>query len=179
MKPTDWKIWLEKELLADKSKENVLRIAEIARNDGQLLESIFVVIEEGKSPYDWRAAWVLDHLNQIEPSATPKHLNRMIRFLPTTSSDSLRRTFLKIIGTHPIPDENSGVLMDECFKLLKNPASAIAVRAWCMNILVDFAKEYPEICNELKPILEEISKTGSAGEKSKANKMLKTLDKES
>ena len=73
MKPTDWKIWLEKELLADRSKENVLRIAEIARNDGQLLESIFVVIEEGKSPYDWRAAWVLDHLNQIEPSATPKH----------------------------------------------------------------------------------------------------------
>ena len=178
-KGQDIKLWFETELLENRSKKNVLRIAHLAHHEPKLIDAIFECVAEGKEKIDWRSAWVLDHLNQIEPSATPKHLNRMIRFLPTTSSDSLRRIFLKIIGTHPIPDENSGVLMDECFKLLKNPASAIAVRAWCMNILVDFAKEYPEICNELKPILEEISKTGSAGEKSKANKMLKTLDKES
>ena len=83
----------------------------------------------------------------------------MIVFLSTSKNDSLIRTYLKILGQNELPKENSGILMDLCFELLNNPQTAVGVRAWCILILMEFAKKYPEIKNELKPILELILQT--------------------
>ena len=178
-KDQDLKLWLETELLENRSKQNVLRIAHLAQYDPKLIDAVFECIAEGKDKIDWRSAWVLDHLNQISKETVRPYLSQMIMFLSASNNESLQRTYLKILGQNEIPKENSGVLMDLCFELLNNPQSAVAVRAWCIFILMEFAKKYPEIKNELKPILELISQTGTAGEKSRAQVVLKTLDKES
>lgn len=175
----DWETWLTNELLNNRSKQNATAIAHIAATEPLLVEAIFSCAEKGTDKLDWRSAWVLDHLNQFAPEVVFPYLNRMILFLPSTKNDSIRRTYLKILGQQKIPEIHSGVLMDECFKLLQNPQSAIAVRVWCMNILVNFSIKYPEIKSELTPLLELVLQTGSGGEKSRARNMLKTLDKES
>ena len=178
-KGQDIKLWLETELIENRSKKNVLRIAHLANHEPKLIDAIFECVAEGKDKIDWRSAWVLDHLNQISKEAVRPYLSQMIVFLSTSNNDSLRRTYLKILGQNELPEENSGILMDLCFELLNNPQTAVAVRAWCMFILMEFAKKYPEIKSELKPILELIAQTGTAGEKARARVVLKTLGKES
>ncbi len=173
------KDWLENELITDRSKENVIRIATLANQNKISLDFIFELIELETNKFNWRAAWVLDHLNQLNSDKVEPFLNRIITFLPKTQNDSLRRTYLKIIGQYSLPPENEGVLMDECFSLLNNPQSAIAVRAWCIDILCKFLVRYPEIKRELEISLKAVIENGSAGEKNRATKALKTLDKES
>lgn len=172
-------ISLKQELEENCSKQNVLQLAKIAASNPSFVDEIFTLTEDDSFKKNWRAAWILDHINQIEPEALLPYLNRMTLYLPSTKNEAIQRTYLKIISSHTLPKTNEGILLDTCFNLLNNPATAVAVRVWCMDILTQFSKRYPEIVQELKPSLENIAQTGTAGEKNRALKKLKILDKES
>jgi hypothetical protein len=65
--------------------------------------------------------------------------------------------------------------MSKCFEYITSENETVAVKVFSMTILANLSKVYPEIKPELKLILEEHWDQKTAGFKSRAKKILKTL----
>ncbi len=94
-----------------------------------------------------------------------KHYHEIIPFLPIISNelintkvDGVKRSFLKILFLSPsvIEIENSALVLDKCFDWLQSDKEAIAVRAYCIDLLIKFANEEPELKNEIRLTIENI-----------------------
>jgi hypothetical protein len=60
--------------------------------------------------------------------------------------------------------------MNTCFKFLESPTEALAVKVFSMTVLVNLAKQYPEIVPEIKILIEDQLPHQSAGFKSRTKK---------
>lgn len=50
----------------------------------------------------------------------------------------IRRSFIKIYMNHPLPlgEDSEGYLLDSCFKYLIHPNEPVAVKIYCMEVLL-------------------------------------------
>ncbi|GAA0561246.1 hypothetical protein [Chitinophaga japonensis] len=66
--------------------------------------------------------------------------------------------------------------MHHCFELLADPQETVAVRACSMTVLANLAKDYPDIRNEIRLLVEDqLQHSPSPGFISRARKVLKAL----
>lgn len=65
--------------------------------------------------------------------------------------------------------------MSVCFEFIQRPETPIAVKAFSLTILGDLAAGYPDIRGELKLIIEEQWEQATPAFRSRAKKVLKTL----
>lgn len=163
-------------LLGDNLSKNftVMMAQEVSSNPEWLAVLTDIMLSE-HTPYNWRAAWVIDHVQQNTPEVIAPILPRLIAALPHITSNGVRRHILKMASTLPVDQLEDGELADICFKWLQNPATPIANRAHCMEILYRLTCRYHDLANELALILEEIIINGSKGEKNKAQKTLQKI----
>ena len=64
--------------------------------------------------------------------------------------------------------------MDICFHYLSSPNEPVAIKAFSLTILQNLSKQYPEIKNEIKLIIEERWEHETAAFHSRAKKFLKS-----
>ena len=150
-------------------------LADQAAQDPLLVQQLVDLSKTALYPTNWRAAWVLDHLQQTHKQIIDPFLTTFLNDLWNLKSDSVKRHYVKMLsqGNDEILDD--GRLVDFCFERLMSQLTPIAMRAYCMEILRRLAKKYPELANELTPVLHEIIANGSKGEKNKASKVLKEI----
>ena len=74
-----------------------------------------------------------------------------------------------------ISEKNHGILADHCFGLLRSGFSAIAIKAYSMEILYRLVLKYPELRNELAATISMLQPEGSAGIVSRGRQILKKL----
>jgi hypothetical protein len=67
------------------------------------------------------------------------------------------------------------LLTDFCFDILNSGFSAIAVKAYSMEILYKSTVKYPELANELATSIRILMEEGSAGVTSRGRAILKKL----
>jgi hypothetical protein len=142
-----------------------------------LLNLLIEIAESGQYPQDWRAAWVIDHIWQMDKQLVEAHIPHFANNITTVKSNGVKRHYLKIVSQGPIEFLEDGNLVGLCFEWLVAEQTPIATRAHCMEVLRRMAKQYPELGNELAPILTDIAQNGSKGEQNKARKMLGELEK--
>jgi len=65
--------------------------------------------------------------------------------------------------------------MDAAFDIIANRQIAIAIRTFCLTILFNLSKIYPEIQKELRVFLEESVEFEQAAFQSRARKILKRI----
>ena len=70
-----------------------------------------------------------------------------------------------------------GILADYCFAKLNSGFSAIAIKAYAMEILFNLTVIYPELANELIPAIQILTEDGSAGVMARGRMILKKLNK--
>jgi hypothetical protein len=58
---------------------------------------------------------------------------------------------------------------------LKDSEQAIAIRAFAMGVIYSISKEYDELKNELKLVLEDLYTVGSSGLENRRKNILKLL----
>jgi hypothetical protein len=139
---------------------------------------VLMDIAEGDGyPENWRAAWVIDHIWQIDPNLLLSHFERIVLGLTTVKSDGVKRHFMKIVSQGPLEWLENGNMIDVCIHWLTSQQTPIATRAHCMEAMRRLTLSYPELRNELIPILEEIAENGSKGEKNKARKTIAEIEK--
>lgn len=133
----------------------------------------------------FRAAWVLEHVAYTFPKQFIPHLPDFIRQLPDLHNPSCQRHFTKILmccanpdakpiykaAWRSIPDHE--VVVETVFEWLINPATPVAVKVNCLDILVYLQAEFPWVKDELKAQIEFLMKDGSPAMLSRGKRILK------
>ncbi len=93
-------------------------------------------------------------------------------------NESAIRSVLRIISLSDIERvsvKHHGILAEYCYNQLRSGFSAIAVKAYSMEILYKLVLQYPELRNELLATISILQPEGSAGIVSRGRQILKKL----
>jgi 8-oxo-dGTP diphosphatase len=126
----------------------------------------------------FRASWTLTKVCDKYPEMIYPYLSQIVETLDKIDNESTLRSFLRIISLSDldrISSRKHGILADYCFKMLNSGYSAIAVKAYSMEILFRLALIYPELANELSTSIRILMEDGSAGITSRGRAILKKL----
>jgi len=126
----------------------------------------------------FRASWTLTKVCDRFPEIIHPYLAQIVETLSKTENESTLRSFLRIISLNDLEKINSrlhGILADFCFSTIKSGFSAIAVKAYSMEILYRLTLIYPELGNELSTSIRILMEDGSAGITLRGRAILKKL----
>ena len=156
------------------SKSQVMIIAGLIGKKKKLFDSLIelCLIEDNLIPQ--RASWVLDEVTQRYPNWIDPYVENLSLSLSELKHGGTRRNITKVLSRSTLPIENLGELLNVCFEWLVDKETPIAVRAHCMTIVYRISEIEPEIKGEFESILREFVEIGSAGEKSRARRILKS-----
>lgn len=144
--------------------------------------AIFIKLYEYSHSRDkrlaFRASWTLSKVCDKFPELIYPYLSKIVESLNKIDNESTLRSFLRIISLSDLGKINSrqhGMLADYCFSSLKSGFSAIAVKAYSMDILYRISLIYPELANELSASIRILMEDGSAGITARGSMILKKL----
>jgi hypothetical protein len=126
----------------------------------------------------FRASWTLSKVCDKFPELIYPYLPKIVEFLNKIENESTLRSFLRIISLSDLGKINSrqhGLLADYCFSALNSGFSAIAVKAYSMDILYSLSLIYPELANELAASIRIVMEDGSAGITARGSIIIKKL----
>lgn len=169
---------IEEKLVESSRKLTDIIVSEIGSNQ-VLFDEIIELMYRDKSPVSMRAAWVAYLVTQKNQHLAKKHYPKLIEILPNVKVDGVKRSALKMLadGVDDLNEDEFGALADIAFTFAGDPAQAIAVKAFSIDILILVSKKYPDILPEIEAILESILPEASRGLKNKCYKLLKKLKK--
>lgn len=135
---------------------------------------------KSESKLAFRASWTLTKVCDKYPEIIYPFLPEIVESIAGYKDESVLRSFLRIISLselNKISSHHHGILADFCFSILYSGSSAIAVKAYSMEILYRLCLIYPAIANELSTVLKVIMEDASAGITSRSKIILKKLAK--
>lgn len=121
-----------------------------------------------------KCAHVLSFVSESCPKQLIPFVARLVDVLHREPSVAVKRNIVRILQNQSIPTSEQGRLADICFKFLLGQ-EPIAVKVFSMTILHNLCKEYPEMSNELRIVIEDLMEHGSAGILSRGKKILASL----
>ncbi len=173
----------EKELSEALSKKVIDAVVQSVMEQPALYDELYKLVESSDSKVAWRAAWALSHLCAKDSSFfTPERTKKIFSLLLETENESIQRTFLFIIEKLSLADYPVE-LINRCFEWMLAPQKPAAIQVYCMYILVNLCKQYPEFIDELVVSLENAetsfySKGFVSARKNATKKLVKIKNKE-
>jgi hypothetical protein len=144
-------------------------------NSQKKFDELFNLFLNSEYRINQRAAWPLSCCVMAHPGFISKHFRALIRNLHKPGiHDSVKRNTLRLLQHINIPKKFHGEIMDTCFHYLSSPDEPVAVKAFALTILQNLSKQYPEIRNEIKLIIEERWEHETPAFHSRAKKFLKS-----
>lgn len=146
--------------------------------DQQRFDQLFQLLFDDCFRIVQRASWPISYCAIKHPQLLKKHYTKLLRKLDVNNQRSaVKRNILRILDQiENIPSKYHGQIMNYCFKCIENPNEEIAPQAFSLGILKKLSSVYPEIKSELKSIIEIRLPNASAAFKSRAKKILKSVD---
>ena len=126
----------------------------------------------------FRASWVLSKVCDRFPEIIYPYLEQIVENLNKLDNESALRSFLRIISLSDLERLNArqqGLLADLCFNKLNSGFSAIAVKAFTMEILYKLSRIYPGLANELFTSITVLMEDGSPGITARGRTILRKL----
>jgi 8-oxo-dGTP diphosphatase len=144
--------------------------------------AIFVKLYEYSFSSDkhlsFRASWTLSKVCDRYPEMIYPYLSQIVDSLAGIDNESVLRSFLRILSLtdiEKISARQQGILADFSFNQLNTGFSAIAVKAYSMEILYRLTLIYPDLANELLTSIRLLMEDGSAGITSRGRAFLRKL----
>lgn len=153
-------------------------IAESAIANGEILGKLLDYSFSDDKKLAFRASWTLSKVHDKIPEVVVPHLTRLIESLDNIDNESVQRSFLRIVSLSDlnlVSARNQGILADHCFRMMKSGSSAIAIKAYSMEIIYKLTKIYPELANELSATVNILDGEVPAGVLARARIILKKL----
>ena len=165
---------LRSTILAEHSKANCNKIVSWVGNSQQRFDELFDLFLNSEYRVNQRAAWPLSYCVVDHPQFIKKHFAKLIRNLSRSNiHDAVKRNTVRLLQEIEIPKKFHGQIMDICFRYISSPTEPVAVKCFSLGVLHNLCKEYPEIRNEIKTIIDnDWQKT--AGLRSRAKKFLQS-----
>jgi hypothetical protein len=153
-------------------------VAESAIENDKILKKLLEYSFSNDRKLAFRASWTLSKVHDKYPDIIKPVLHKLIETLDSLDNESVQRSFLRIISLSDINSVSPlhhGILADHAFKMLKSGFSAIAVKAYSMEIIYKLALIYPDLANELSATINMLRGEGSAGILARGHIILKKL----
>jgi len=153
-------------------------LAELAAEKEDVLARLINFSFSTDNKLSSKASWSLSKIHDKHPEISARFIPMIIGSLDKLASESVRRSFLKIISLGDISiltRKQHGLLADYCFRMLRSGFSSIAVKAYSMEIIYRLALVYPELTGELAATINLLHDEKSAGILAKGRIILKRL----
>jgi 8-oxo-dGTP diphosphatase len=114
----------------------------------------------------FHSSWALSKVCDKYPESIYPFLHEIVVSLVKLDNESAERSFLRILSLtdmERVSPKDHGILADHCFSALKSGFTAIAIKAYSMEILYRLATIYPELANEISATIHMLQGEGSAG----------------
>lgn len=155
-----------------------LLVKDIGDSQERFDEMLEITLRDS-NPISMRASRIIALCSDKYPQLINPHISALIEKLGHLKNEGVKRGILKIFAEHklPITEDDLGLLTDLAFKWLEDHSQAIAIRYYCIEILLKVCKTYPDLLNELTPILSLLKETGSPGLQAVSIQILSKLSK--
>lgn len=170
------KMRLREAILKEHSKANCIRIVKWVGDKQKRFDDLIKLFLSEDLIIVKRAGWPLSYIGIAHPELIQKHLGRLIKNLRKPNlHDAVKRNTVRLLQEAPIPEKYQGELMTICFDYIISPSEKPAIKAFSLTVLGNLSKQYPDIGQELKTIIEDRWDFESAAFKSRAKRVLKDL----
>ena len=160
------------------SWENLALMVRYISDYPEYLDLLMAKTKDDTKPENWRAAWMIDKINDKHPELVQKYIPEMTSFVQITKNAGKKRHLLKLISLNEIQEDNIATLLNFSLDVFTDAAEPVAVRVHAMQILFNIALKEPDFAGELTELIEnEIELHYSAGLSSRGKKLLKMLYK--
>ncbi len=167
---------LKETILAEHSKANCTRIVKWIGNNQQRFDELFNLFLHNEYRVVQRAAWPLSYLVIANPQLIQKHFSKLLKYVKKPGlPDAVKRNTVRLLQDITIPKRYQGDVMNLCFDYIISPVEKPAVKAFSLSILANLSKEYPDIEQELKTVIEDRWDFETAAFRSRAKRILKSL----
>ncbi len=126
----------------------------------------------------FHSSWTLNKVCDKNPELIIPFLPAIVESLGKIDNESALRSILRILTMTEMTRlsvKHHGILAEYCFSALRSGYTAIAIKAYSMEILYRLAVLYPELANELSASINMLQGEGSAGIISRGRMILKKL----
>ncbi len=124
----------------------------------------------------WRATWLLNQTAVKNDKRLNTYTKKLIESV-NGKRDGHQRELLKLIQKMDIDEEIEGYLFDICMTIWEDVDKIPSVRITAFRIIVDTAKKYPELINEIEFLAQEhFAETLSYGIKNSFERIKKELN---
>ena len=130
----------------------------------------------GKDPVAWRAAWILDGSDELNPGLASNCLPKIIQKLPGMKSTGTLRCLLRLLARYSIEENEQGILIDLCFGYMVSELYPVAVKVHAMQIIYNHVLIYPELKEELVTVIEDQVNNNTVGFKSRGMRIIRQLE---
>lgn len=167
---------LREQILKEHSKANCDLVVKWIGDSQQRFDELFDFFLNDEYRVVQRAGWPLSNAVITHPKLIKKHFSKLLKNLQKPKiHDAVKRNTIRLLQNIPVPVRFQGQVMDICFEYINSPTEAVAVKAFALTVLENLSKQYPEIQQELKTIIEDRWDYESAAFRSRAKKILKKL----
>ncbi len=167
---------LKEKILSEHTKTNREEIVNwIGSNQTRFDELVKLFLGNDKL-ITQRSGWPLSFAGIAHPEFIPKHLGKLVTNLKQKDlHDAVKRNTIRLLQEISIPEKYQGDVMNICFDFIISPTEKPAIKAFSLTVLENLSKEYPEIKQELKTVIEDRWDYETAAFHSRAKKILKNL----
>ncbi|WP_160711022.1 hypothetical protein [Chitinophaga solisilvae] len=164
-------------ILKEHSKTQAQQIARWIGRDARKFAELIDLFLHDEYRVVQRSAWIISMVAEKYPALLAPHLTTMVtRMEDPALPSAVKRNVLRVLQFIQVPEELHGPVMNACFSYLEDPKEMIAIKAFSMTVLANLAKEYPEIKNEIRILLEDLLEhEPSPGIRSRAKKVMKEI----
>jgi hypothetical protein len=167
---------LRETILSEHSKATCNKIVHWVGNSQQRFDELFRLFLNDEDVVKQRAAWPLSYAVMAHPDLIRNHIDKLLKNLQKPKlHTAIKRNSIRLLAEIEIPEKFHGRVMSRCFDYLVDPAEAVVVKVYSMMVLQNFSKQYPEIKQELKTIIEERWAYETGAFRSRGKKILKAL----
>ena len=168
---------LRKTILAEHSKAQTDKIIQWIGSNQKRFDELFNLFLNDEYRVIQRAAWPLSYCAINHPQLIQKHFYKLIKNLYKPNlHDAVKRNTVRLLQHIPAPQRLHGEIMNICFGYISDPQEKVAVKAFSLSILQNLCRQYPEIRQELKTIIEDRWQYETAAFRSRAKKILKEFN---
>lgn len=111
-------------------------------------EAINLAVKD-KQPYSWRAAWLLWSCMEKNDKRIEKHLERIIKALPSRKESQLRDLLL-VLEKMELNEKFEGELFNISIKTWEKTSKIPSVRFSALKVILKIVRNHPELSKEVE-----------------------------
>ena len=167
---------LKETILEKHSKAQTNKIVKWIGEDQKRFDELFNLFLHDEYRVVQRAGWPLSNCVIEYPKLIQKHFGQLLKNLRKPNlHNAVKRNTVRLLQDIAIPKKFHGGVMNICFEYIADPQEKVAIKAFSLTILQNLSRQYPEIKQELKTIIEDRWDYETAAFRSRAKKILKEL----